>query len=417
MPLPRLLAQIAVLAIALAIPAAGQNRTQDRDLYAPAVVVNDQLITEFDIQQRIRLMQILGGVTGDLRQAAIETLIDDRLREQAARQAGIKLSDEQIQAALKEFAAQRGIGVDALMSRLRQAGVTRQAVIDLVANQAAFREAMRQRFLARAMPTDSEVEAEMRRGPGAASTEVRLAELVIPVRERGELATAKLAEDLARQFASGGDFAAAARRYSRAPSAPRGGDVGWLPLDRLPPSIGAQIALLKPGQVAGPIDVPNAVVFLKLLDSREGGTPGTDPRRALVTLGRLIVPLRPNAGETDIAAATVEAEQLGLQLASCADVEARKAGYARGSGVEGPVPLDQLPDAEREAVAALQPGQVSPPVRLRNGIAVIVMCARSGGTDPTSIEQVRNRLINERMVSFAQGYLQELRRDAVIEYR
>lgn len=46
-----------------------------------------------------------------------------------------------------------------------------------------------------------------------------------------------------------------------------------------------------------------------------------------------------------------------------------------------------------------------------------MLCARTGGTDTSSIEQIRGRLISERMTSFAQGYLQELRRDAVVEYR
>ncbi|MEM8742662.1 MAG: peptidylprolyl isomerase, partial [Pseudomonadota bacterium] len=62
-------------------------------------------------------------------------------------------------------------------------------------------------------------------------------------------------------------------------------------------------------------------------------------------------------------------------------------------------------------------GQVTPPVRVATGMAVIVLCARTGGTDTSSIEQIRGRLISERMTSFAQGYLQELRRDAVVEYR
>lgn len=395
----------------------GPGSAQDSDLYAPALVVNDALITEYDIRQRVRLMEVMRVPASDPREQAIEMLIEDRLRAQAAKQAGIELTQTQIDDALEEFARQRNLSAAQMLSQLRGAGITRQAMVDLLANQAAFREAMRLRFLARATPTDSEIETEQGRGLTATRQSVRLAELVIPIRERGELRTAQLAEELYTNLSGGADFAAAVRSYSRAPTARRGGEVGWVPLDRLPPQIGTQIALLQPGQVTRPIDVPNAVVILQLVEIREDEGPVADPSDVRVTVGRLIIPLRAEPSETDIAAAAAEAEQLGRQLSSCSDVQSRQRSYEAASGIQGPVPLSALPDAERAALAPLTVGQVTPPVRVATGMAVIVLCARTGGTDTSSIEQIRGRLISERMTSFAQGYLQELRRDAVVEYR
>ncbi|MEM9047864.1 MAG: peptidylprolyl isomerase [Pseudomonadota bacterium] len=396
---------------------AERARAQSDDLYAPAIVVNDALITEFDIQQRVRLIGVLGAPATDARRTAIEMLIEDRLRAQAAREAGVALTDEQIEAALEEFARQRNMSASQMLSRLSGAGISRQAMVDLLGNQAAFREAMRLRFLARSTPTDTEIETEQVRGLQSNRISVRLGELVIPIQERGAVRTAALAEELYQSLNDGADFTAAVRSYSRAPTARRGGEVGWVPIDRLPPQIGSQIALLQPGQVTRPIDVPNAVVFLKLLEIREDEAPALDPSAVRVTIGRLIIPLRQDPSETDIAAAAVEAEQLGNQISSCADVEARRNSYEAASGIEGPMALSDLPDAQRTAIAPLAVGQVSPPVRVPTGIAVIVVCAKIGDTDVTSIEQIRGRMISERMTSFAQGYLQELRRDAVIEYR
>ncbi|HEU0222767.1 MAG TPA: peptidylprolyl isomerase, partial [Paracoccaceae bacterium] len=236
------------------------------DPFAPAVVVNDQLITEFDVAQRMRLMQIMGVGGSDVRAMAIESLIDDRLRAQAAKNLGITLTDAQLQAAMSEFAGQRGMTADQMIARLGQAGVTKQAILDLISNQAAFREAMRLRFLARATPTESEIASEQARGPGLGQTELHLAELVLPVRERGEIETAKLAEELYQSLSAGGDFAAAARRYSRSPTGRKGGEVGWMPLDRLPPTIATELALLGAGEITRPIDVPGAVVILKVLE-------------------------------------------------------------------------------------------------------------------------------------------------------
>jgi peptidyl-prolyl cis-trans isomerase SurA len=163
-------------------------------------------------------------------------------------------------------------------------------------------------------------------------------------------------------------------------------------------------------------------VILKLLETREEATAAAaaPAGEVTVTYGRLIVPLRADASETDIAAAQVEAEQAGRALRSCADVAARARDYGRGSGVAGPVPLASLPEEERAVLATLPAGRASAPVRSGTGIAVLFLCERAGtaaAADPGSIEAVRSRLIAERMVSYATGYLQELRRDAVVEYR
>jgi peptidyl-prolyl cis-trans isomerase SurA len=385
--------------------------------FAPAVVVNDDLITEFDVEQRMRLMQLMGVRGEKMREQAVESLIDDKLRAQAAKALGVKLDEQQLNAAIDEFARARNMTGKEMMARVVKAGVTRQAMIDLISNQAAFRDAMRLRFLARATPTDNEIEEEKVRGPGVGASVLHLAELVLVIRERGEVGTQALAEQLFKSLSGGADFAAAARKYSRSPTARKGGDIGWLPIERLPPTVVTALAPLAPGEVTRPIPVPNALVILKVLGARTADTAPATLADVAVTVGRLVVALDPKASETDVAAAQVEAERVGKELKTCADVEARKQIFGTGSGTQGPVPLRSLPDAERQAIATLVPGEVSPPVRSKTGMEVILVCARTGKTDVSAIEQVRNRLVNERMVSYATGYLQELRRDAVIEYR
>ena len=56
-----------------------------------------------------------------------------------------------------------------------------------------------------------------------------------------------LALALAHDLGHGESFAALARRYSKAPSAARGGLVGWLGLSEVPPPVAAALRTLKPG--------------------------------------------------------------------------------------------------------------------------------------------------------------------------
>ncbi len=424
----------AALCVLLVLPAA---TAAAQDPFAPAVVVNDQLVTEFDIAQRQRLMGLMG--VPNTRESAIETLIDDRLRAQAAKALGVTMTEERLQASVEEFASARRMTGEQMFARAAQAGVTRQGVLDLIENQAAFRDAMRQRFLSQATPTDAELEGAAEIGIPTGRMSVRLAELVIPLQERGESQTRSLAADLSGRFEGGEDFTEAVRRYSRAASARRGGETNWIPLDRLPAQIGTEIALLQPGQVTRPIDVPGAVVFLKLLETRQdapgaaagaapGGASGTAATASAsgvsVTIGRLVIPLSRTASETAVADAEAEATRTRAALDSCTAVDARAESFGPGSGIVGPVSLDSLPEAERDLVARLEDGEAGGPVRTTDGLVLIVLCARSSEpaattaeTSPDALEALRARLVNERMVGYAEGYLQELRRDAVIEYR
>lgn len=79
--------------------------------------------------------------------------------------------------------------------------------------------------------------------------------------------------DTAHRLSIGADFASEARRISRAPSAPNGGDIGWLsfPLPpaegktgSLPLPVAQAIAALKPGEISRPLPVPGAWVLLRL---------------------------------------------------------------------------------------------------------------------------------------------------------
>lgn len=79
--------------------------------------------------------------------------------------------------------------------------------------------------------------------------------------------------DTAHRLSIGADFASEARRISRAPSAPNGGNIGWIsfPLPpqegktgSLPLSVAQAIVALKPGEISRPLPVPGAWVLLRL---------------------------------------------------------------------------------------------------------------------------------------------------------
>src|SRR5210317_659764 len=101
----RLLGFIFLAIIQLAQPASAQG------LFDPVIIVNDQIITKYELDQRRRLMDAL-GVRGDLAQQAKDGLIGDRLKVASAAEAGLVTTDEQISKAFEDFAARNGQSLD-----------------------------------------------------------------------------------------------------------------------------------------------------------------------------------------------------------------------------------------------------------------------------------------------------------------
>ena len=75
-----------------------------------------------------------------------------------------------------------------------------------------------------------------------------------------------------------------------------------------------------------------------------------------------------------------------------------------------------MPDGLGGTLDLLDPGDKEI-IRDGRGVVLVMLCGRSGEVSPEDRESLRARLFNQRMNAFAQGYLQELRGDAVIEER
>jgi parvulin-like peptidyl-prolyl isomerase len=89
-----------------------------------------------------------------------------------------------------------------------------------------------------------------------------------------------------------------------------------------------------------------------------------------------------------------------------------------------PLPANGLPPAFRTAVLLLSPGQVTRPLPISGGVAIIKLVSIQrvppqpiDADDPEVREALRQRLFTERITSFGQGYLQELLGDAIIVER
>lgn len=381
--------------------------------FAPAIIVNDDPITYYDIQQRAKILEIGGAPVGpETNAVAAEQLIDDRLRLQAGRRLQITASGDEIAEAATELASRQGLDRAGLVERVVRFGGSEEALIDLLRSQVIWRKVVAARFGSRAAPSEAELDQELALAAADKTRSFNLSEIII-VGDAGEAEVQRKLEAALSALDSGQSFEDVARRFSESPSATEGGAIGWVPENSIPANITAALTDIQPGTITAPLPVPGAVTLFRLNDRRVDASPlASDAQFSLV---RLMVPLDENADDEAVAAARAEARKLSESSRGC-DALPELSEEAAMERIPRS-PLIEFPTSVQDAIRLLGPQQASRPVRNRGSMDVFVVCDRQGGVDQAVRDQLRGQIMERRLNRFSDGHLQELRRQAVIERR
>ena len=392
-----------VLAIALLIP----SLASAQGLFSPAIVVNDEIITNYELQQRAQLLRVL-RFPGDPATQARNDLINDRLRLQVTKEAGIEITSDDIATGIEEFAGRASLSSEQFLQIVGQNGVAPETVRDFTSVNLAWREYIRERYLRRARPTDAEIDRALGQGGGSGGVRVLLSEIIIPATPQNIQRVEAIAQQVS-QITTTGAFAAAARRYSASESRARSGRLNWLPVTNLPPAIRAQVLSLAPGQVSSPIQLPNAIALFQLRDIEETDVP--DPAFAAIEYATYLIP----GGRTPTALAT--AENIRNRVDTCDDLYGVALGQPEDVLDIQSLPPDEIPQDIALELSRMDEGEVS--TNLNRGgseaLVLLMLCGRTAAlNEDASREQVATGLLQSRLAAFSEGLLQQLRADALI---
>lgn len=145
-------------------------------------------------------------------------------------------------------------------------------------------------------------------------------------------------------------------------------------------------------------------------------------RREMLHLAEIALPFAERGEAETLAFARDLQARLarGANFAEAARTYSRSDSAARDGAID-PMAADSLPASIRTQVLTLSPGQVTQPIPIAGGVAILKLVSIStepppkvDPSDPAAREAVRARLFNERVTAFGQGYLQELVSDALI---
>ncbi|WP_305968441.1 MULTISPECIES: peptidylprolyl isomerase [unclassified Mameliella] len=400
--LTRLFAPFLALAIATApAPLAAQN------LFAPAIQVNDSIITNYELQQRRRMLQVLSA-PGDLTQLAREQLVDDRLRLQAASDNGIRPTDQEVLDGMAEFARRADMSREQFVAALAAEGVAEQTFRDFVQAGLSWRQLVQARFGARATVSEDEIDRALSQQGTGSTVRVLLSEIIMPVRPGEEDVVRARAERIAR-IKSFGAFAAEARQYSATATRQDGGRLPWRDLSDLPPPLQPLLLGLAPGEVTDPIPLDGAIALFQMRDVQETGY--TPSKVSAVEYAAYYMP----GGRS--AETLAKAREIIGRVDRCDDLY----GVAKGQPPEvlerGTLPVEDLPTDIALELSKLDPGEVSTALTRSGGqtLVFLMLCGRSAEIqEDVDRSQITLGLRNQRLAKLADGYLSQLRADALI---
>jgi len=427
-----------VLALSWAAAAVAQVSAPPatRSLDRIVAVVNDEAITESELESRTRIalvqlrrQNINPPPAAVLRRQVLERMIVDRAQLQLARETGVRVDDATVNAAMARIAEQSGMSPQQFRERLEKEGVSfarfrADVRDDIVVSRLRDREVD-----SRIQISEGEIDNFLaeQAGVSAGAVEYNIAQILLRVPDNASTerieATRRQAEELMRQLRSGGDFARLAASNSASPEAMSGGSLGWRTADRLPTIFLDAIKGLKPGDLAPLVRSPGGFHILKLVGQRDategrlasGPVEQTRARHILLRVSDLTPEAEVRRRLLDLRERVAKGGQDFGQLARLHSVDSTA---TRGGDLGWLYPGDTVPEFER-AMALLKPGEVSQPVQSPFGWHLIQVTDRR--TDESPIE--RNRLAARQALRDRKGeeayleWIRQLRDRTYVEYR
>ena len=384
-----------------------------------AAVVNDEIISTYDLRQRMGLIIATSGVRVNqenlpqIQAQALRSLVDERLQMQELSRYEVRIPDSDVEQEIAGIAQANNSTAEALYALLDANGINRATLRNQVRAQLGWRILVSEKFRSRARIGEDQIDATLARiSASAAKPQYLIGEVYLDAAQVGGMDQAvEGANALIQQLVQGAPFQAVARQFSNAPSAAAGGDAGWVLSGDVAPEVETALQQMQPGQLSPPIQTRDGVWIVYLREQRTGAsTTVLNLKQAAVRL-----PADAPQAEVDAAAAKLTALQPTLTCDNVVE-EATKAGVV---GTEiGDQDINGLGPEYRAALEAVTDGQFTPPVRTPVGLHLFAVCGRrvQGEGVPTR-DQVGSRLFGQQLTMLAKRYLRDLRNSATIEYR
>ncbi|MEO0399851.1 MAG: peptidylprolyl isomerase [Pseudomonadota bacterium] len=427
-PFANLFSVLTALAVFFAVPSSALGQTADAEnapsavtvgngmtMGAVAAVVDNQVITTFDVVQRVKLMMLSSGnrvtpsMIPQMEAQALRDLVEEKLKLMEAEKFDVVPDAREIEAEIAGMAAQGGLSPAEFEKTLAADGISISTVRSQITASMAWPRIVRGRFGSRVRVSDEEVESTLTRMREEAGAEQFLvSEICLPVPSPEQAQTYyEGGLQLIEQMRRGVPFAVVAQQFSACTSAAAGGDIGWVRAGQLPADLDRAIKELPRGAVTNPIPSEGAFMILAVRDKREARQQGEKSYSlayagAPLTLGR--------------AAARQSLEKLASANA-CGGGRRQDLGPDVGVARIENAKLSDLDERFRDVIDGLDRGDLSPIIEADEALHIAYVCELDEGLGIPSRRSIEDSLFSRRLSQISQQYLRDVERKVMVDVR
>lgn len=394
-------------------------------------IVDDDVVLSSELNQRMagilsRIQQSGTQAPPEeiLRKQVLEQLISERLQLNMGYNAGIRISDEEVNQTLARVAASNNLSMEDYIAQIHASGSTMAKVRQEIVDEIIIMRVQQGRVMRRIRISEQELTNFLNSEEGrlVTSPDVNLGQILFSVPSSSSPDETKAIVDklnsVEEQLKRGTDFRQLAIANSDDQTALDGGDLGWRKMAQLPSVFIEAVESMEVGQVSKPIRSAAGYHLIKLYDRRGGGEKLIEQH-----FSRHIL-LKPNQIRDE--AATIQLlNDLRDRVKEGEDFAALSKEFSEdpGSALKGgelgwSTPGMFVPEFE-QTMSGIAINEVSEPFRSQFGWHILQVTDRrmQDFSDNILRNGAENLLRQRKFAEELQVWLQEIRDEAFIEIK
>jgi peptidyl-prolyl cis-trans isomerase SurA len=395
------------------------------------VVVNDEAITQWDMneQRRILLQQMKASKiqppSNDvLEKQVLERLIIERAVLQYAKETGIRVDDTTVERTILRVAEENKLPPEDFRKVLEREGIPYANYREDIRRQIIIQRVRDREVDSKVTVSDAEVDNYLATVASQAGgeDEYLLSHIYVTVPEQASpdvvAASRRRAEQALTEVKSGKDFAEVAATYSSASDASSGGNLGWRTRARLPTVFADVVRSMKPGEVSGILRSAGGFHVVKLVEERNRNQPTvvsqTHARHILIKVNEQV-------SESDGKARIDRLRERlvgGASFEDLARANSEDTSGAKGGDLGWISPGDTVPDFEH-AMDKLAVNEISQPIRTPFGWHLIQVLERrkQDVTQQRRRDEARKAIRQRKSDEQFEEFVRQLRDRTYVEYK
>ncbi|GEM_PF-2661896 len=233
-----------------------------------------------------------GMTVKEAREIILEQLIRKKILDQEVEKYGIVVKDREVEAVIEQEMAIFGLTKTELLEKLAKGNMNYSDYKKSKEYALKKQKLIAKKVGSHIIVTDEEIQNYFNdhRSDFADLKQYRISEIVIPipmdVTSKGLASLRSQMDEIRRMAVGGANFAELAKKYSKAPDASKGGDMGFIHPKDVGAGFSMKLKVMKVGEISEIMATPMAFLIFKLTDTKPipGGVKVEDVRADIIEI-------------------------------------------------------------------------------------------------------------------------------------